>query len=607
MKKIVLLAFLCVATSRAFGAVGCTGYDTMSSCNSSSDALMCYWGYTRDYANGPVSYKCYECTNLPLTDHILVDSRSETQPDISLLTAKTERIIDGNYHALGNTDGFCPILVSCPVGYGLKLYTNLLCNSSSIQSDCRYYVSCEKCGMGTFDRETRFVRVYAAGNSNDGGMFYVRGERTDFDGNSIYIVETNIRDSELYGCGTCGANAHVNTAGNSCDCDDGYGYYDYAGRVSTTNVGENNCVPRTYKIYLNTGSTASSDSKYIKYRPGTGYDLDLDGVYGDDGTSLDSVVSVTTPKKDFKGWYFCGCSQGMECACDAPMWTSNTIKNSDNIVDTCKKNTDFIGCSIDEYDTINLYKWWSWKNYTVKYSDGSNKTKTCRYNSDCVIDYNPTTTVPDGQLFVNWLYSSRAINVGDNIKTIEQSQSSEFSSNAIELDPAYTDCGAGYYCVAGVKNMCPGGYVCRYLQTSEPVPCGPTTYCPKGSSSTTICPAGYYCPEKTENPIPCDPGYYCPRASGSQESCPAGYYCPVKEDGGADTPTPCGAGYYCLANASQGSLCPVGTTSDGGDADIPGATAIADCYISSETQFTDNISSFSLPIYAGTVKYMVNE
>ena len=615
MKKIVLLTFLCLVTSGALAIVGgdgtgttgsgCTGYDTMLDCNSASDAYTCYWGYTRDFTNGPLSYKCYECTN-SLTDSVLVSSYTETQPTISWLTATTEYLdSSGTYRAYGNTDGFCPILVSCPAGYGLKLYINPKCSALSATSDCRYQISCERCAMGTFDRETRLVRLYAASTSSDYGLFYVLNQRDYTDGTSTFILDTGMADSQMYGCGTCGTNAHTNAAGNNCDCDDGYGYYDTAGRVNTTNIGERNCVQRTYKIYLNTGTSASASSRYIKYLPGTGYDLDLDGVYGDDGTSLNSVVTVTVPKQNFTGWYFCPMLDGIGAsACGAPMWSTNSFSNSDDIITTCN---GIMQCSIDEYDTINLYRQYSWKTYTVKYDDGSNKTKTCTYNSDCKIDYTPTTTVPGGQLFKNWVYSGQAINVGDNFKTIEQSQSGEFSSNQVSLSPSYTDCPAGYYCKNNVQTECDAGHYCP-VKTTTPIPCDGGYYCPAKSASQTQCPAGHYCPEKSSEPIPCDGGYYCPAGSAAQEKCPAGFYCPVDNTGvGSVTPLHCTAGHYCPAESAEMKNCPVGTTSTGGSKDVAGAKAITDCYVSNMTNFKANFEdrsfSFTLPITSGTVKY----
>jgi hypothetical protein len=52
------------------------------------------------------------------------------------------------------------------------------------------------------------------------------------------------------------------------------------------------------------------------------------------------------------------------------------------------------------------------------------------------------------------------------------------------------------------------------------------------ATTPVICPAGQYCPERTETPIDCPKGTFNPRLGMRSENdcevCPAGYYCDVE-------------------------------------------------------------------------------
>ena len=460
MKKIVLLVFACLFSGNALAVVGgvttCANYTDMASCNSTTDALDCYYGYTRKTSGGLLSYMCYDCTNTSLEDDILISSQTEVQPTISRLNAKTEYIQNGVNYPMGNTYGFCPVLVTCPAGYGLKLYKNPNCNSLSTTADCREHVACIQCGSATYDKETKLVRMSAAGTLKDEGMFYVEGTKMDADNNTVLVLNAmSMTDNSVYGCGICGANATVNADGNNCDCIDGYVYYDANGTAHTQLVDDNNCEERRYKISLRTEDCISSDGcSYIQFRSSDGYDLDLDGTYGDDGTNLNMVVNVKLPKKQFLGWSFWEPSNKM-CSQNL-IWTDNQVAG--NIVDICNNasNGDCT-CNIDTAnDSIALYKIWAWKTYTVVYNDNSDEQETCKYNSDCILNYEPNKTAPAGKLFDCWEYGENCLKVGDNIKTLEPALS-EFISNKVTLTPRYIDCPAGYYCTNNGEQACPAG------------------------------------------------------------------------------------------------------------------------------------------------------
>ena len=82
-------------------------------------------------------------------------------------------------------------------------------------------------------------------------------------------------------------------------------------------------------------------------------------------------------------------------------------------------------------------------------------------------------------------------------------------------------------------------------------------------ASCAVCPAGFFCGERTTSPAPCSAGTYNPVASASVESaclgCPAGSFCPVN----SSAPRACGStAVFCPVNASAPSSVAVGSYSD---------------------------------------------
>lgn len=115
-------------------------------------------------------------------------------------------------------------------------------------------------------------------------------------------------------------------------------------------------------------------------------------------------------------------------------------------------------------------------------------------------------------------------------------------------------CTAGQYC-PGTGNSNPAG------------DCDVGYYCPGGQASsnptTTICPVGHYCPAGSLAEIRCLFGSYQDEVGkGSCKSCPSGYFCD-------NTLAPvvlynssiCPAGFYCPENTTRSNEfpCPVGT------------------------------------------------
>ena len=105
-------------------------------------------------------------------------------------------------------------------------------------------------------------------------------------------------------------------------------------------------------------------------------------------------------------------------------------------------------------------------------------------------------------------------------------------------------CTPGYFCTDSffTSFLCTAGSYCpgAYDHSAYLCPTTPNTYyCPPGSSSLTLCPFGFFCPNNTVA-IPCGGG------------CPAGQYCPF---GGTNTTCPIGS--YCPAGTCAPISCPL--------------------------------------------------
>ena len=79
-----------------------------------------------------------------------------------------------------------------------------------------------------------------------------------------------------------------------------------------------------------------------------------------------------------------------------------------------------------------------------------------------------------------------------------------------------------------------------------------------GSSNTTVCPTGYYCPATIANPVLCPASYYCPSGSSAPIRCYYGSYCPA----GTSFPVPCPLGYRAV-QAPNDTLSVLGSLGSG--------------------------------------------
>lgn len=510
MKKIVFLAFLYFTATDAFAA--CSSYTSSTNCNNDSS---CYWkagfGQTQ---TGQASGSCSDCSN--------------TRKSFSGVLSSLYGVYNYTGSSLNSDYTYCRTLYSC-ASNSASVKVTLSSNWSGLTgANLTDYlnVTCEICSSGMYRNNAGVVFL----DYNEIGALDLNGNVT-----SLPLSAGDV----FQGCGTCGANAVVNSDQTNCNCKPHYAVYNTPSSIyGTTDIAERDCSPIIYTVYLNSTDTASTSSPHIKYKWGVGYELDDDDDYND-GT--DGSLSYTEKEKqNMVGWY-------LSPTGSTQVFRPGALYDTTNVVTMCENALD---CDTSGY-IVHLYAKYSWKNYTVKYDDGSNKTKTCMYNSDCKLDYAPTTIVPDGKLFQNWQYtlSGRTYTIAQdgNIKEIEQT--GEFPDNVVLLTPVYTDCQAGYYCKDNVKTECQPG-----------------TYCLAGVSAETTCSAGYYCPDTKNDP----------------KECPAGYYCPEK--------------------SKDAQPCPPATTSGGK------AKSVADCYVSEKTKFKDkNDFIFNLPITAVYVKFPSEE
>ena len=76
---------------------------------------------------------------------------------------------------------------------------------------------------------------------------------------------------------------------------------------------------------------------------------------------------------------------------------------------------------------------------------------------------------------------------------------------------------------------CNGGYSCEV--GSDPSQCPGGKYSPTGEYECFTCPAGHYCPAKSEYPTPCSVNTANPNAgqnsNGACNACEAGLYAPT--------------------------------------------------------------------------------
>ncbi|KAL6471032.1 hypothetical protein MHYP_G00196820 [Metynnis hypsauchen] len=148
--------------------------------------------------------------------------------------------------------------------------------------------------------------------------------------------------------------------------------------------------------------------------------------------------------------------------------------------------------------------------------------------------------------------------------------------------PSCHPCPPGFYCLEGASapmpcqagtvsqveglqsqldcSPCPPGFYCNTTALTSPSgPCNAGHFCSSGATEPApisqsygdICPAGYYCPEKSSAPLPCPVGHYLADKGASSQSfcspCPPGRYCHAL--GSSQASGFCSLGHYCTRGA----------------------------------------------------------
>lgn len=145
-------------------------------------------------------------------------------------------------------------------------------------------------------------------------------------------------------------------------------------------------------------------------------------------------------------------------------------------------------------------------------------------------------------------------------------------------------CEPGYWCSSGIRQPCDRGsfgseyglsssacngpcapgFLCDFASpSSKQYSCGlnASVYCPQGSFTSIIAPAGFYTVGNSETTrlavLPCPPGMYC--VNGMRYNCAAGRYS-VGGSATSDCDGFCEAGYYCppMSTSSRQLPCPAG-------------------------------------------------
>ncbi len=282
-------------------------------------------------------------------------------------------------------------------------------------------------------------------------------------------------------CQECGAHSYANENNSNCICEEHYA--SPTDRISTENVGADDCVEKDYHIRFNLGYTTQNEYPYIIYRRLSHVYLDptKDNANLDNGATLDPIVDVTRPKYVFGGWYtdrnivFSDQNIIQKHPSHNPVSNSNTIENGYIIYLTAK---------------------WDLKKYTISYDDDT--TQECTYEQECKIENKGDNSCQEETLyFSHWKNAGgTTINPGDDFHKFE-SESSEFNPKDLSLYAYCEQCPEYKHCTGGKMYDCDEGKWCHEGKMEE---CPENHFCVNGKKEK--CPAGYWCSNGEKNPCP---------------------------------------------------------------------------------------------------------
>jgi hypothetical protein len=119
-------------------------------------------------------------------------------------------------------------------------------------------------------------------------------------------------------------------------------------------------------------------------------------------------------------------------------------------------------------------------------------------------------------------------------------------------------CAAGTFAAGGNVNCqaCTAGQACSTSDLASPnVVCNAPNYSLAGASTCSVCPAGFYCPVSFNPPIACVAPFYSLGSQTTCLACQAGSYCSTTST------TLCPIGWYTTTSATACTPCPAGQMS----------------------------------------------
>ncbi len=452
MKHILLIFLIMLIYSNAFAIVDPDGTGGLIKCaNLAEEACLarpnsCWWTPLTELETASKS-KCYTCSNQPQDGYSYVSGTLAKYYSVTNLAHREFMDIWADMDV--SKPVFCPWIFSCPAGsYPEAAEDGYKCNTC--QADT--YTNYESKIMVTSD--SQYWRIAANG-----------------------MVAT--KPNTAFSCNLCGNDAVSNSEHTNCDCELGYQTAD--GKY--TNVGTADCGEyRVYSIDLVPAyATSSGTIKRITYKMTQGYDIDGDGMHGDDIGQLIYSDELFRTKYKLSGWT--PVQEADPKKFDG--FLGDKLSESNNKFNIAQYCHDHPNTCTYHGTVIEMYPVWEKRSYRVVYTD--NNMEIYDYDGSFVVNYGDDLRVlsieelnkkycelltggsgpdqvidcsfsaPNGKLHAGWLCKgcgdTGVLSEGDKIPESAE----EYSNNLLVLEQTYSDCPAGYYCTNNEKHECPAG------------------------------------------------------------------------------------------------------------------------------------------------------